>query len=114
MERELGLVRIRVGRLKEELDGVLAGGTEGRCFEETGTVSSVEDVAGGGPAIDMLELVLEADRPRFRPCRRGGGGGGSFELEGEGGTGKRSSSLIFSSDIDVHCSRFLVRVSDLS
>lgn len=114
IEGELGFVAIREGRLKDEMDGVLVGGTGGRAFKAVELVSSMGECAGGAAVAEMAELALEVDMPRVRPCRRGGGGGGGFELDGEGGTGRDSTSFDFSSDKNFHCSGLLGREFGLS
>lgn len=114
IEGELGFVATREGRLKDEIDGVLVGGTGGRAFKAVETVSSMGEDDSGAAVAEIAELVLEVDMPRDRPCRRGGGGGGTFELDGEGGIGGDSSSLGFSSDIDLHCSGLFGRGFGLS
>lgn len=114
IEGELGFVDTREGRLYDEIDGVLVGGTGGRAFNAEENVSSMGEGAGGTAVAEIAELVLEVDMPRVRPCRRGGGGGGGFELEGEGGTGRDSSFLGFSSKIDFRCSGLFERGFGLS
>lgn len=114
IEGELGFAATREGRLKDEMDGVLVGGTGGRNFKDVELVSSMGECTSGAAVAEIAELVLEVDTPRVRPCRRGGGRGGGFELDGEGGTGRDSSSLDFSSDINFHCSGLLGREFGLS
>ena len=107
IEGEFGFVATREGRLKDEIDGVLVGGTGGRAFEAVEIVSSMGECASGAVVVEIADPVLELDMPRVRPCRRGGGGGGTFEIDGEGGTGGDSSFLAFSSDTELHCSGLL-------
>lgn len=114
IEGGLGFVATREGRLKDEVDGVLFGGTGGRAFKAVKKVSSMGEGASGAVVAEIAELVLEVDMPRFRPCRRGGGRGGSFELDGEEGTGGDSIALGFTSEIEFHCSGLFERGFGLS
>lgn len=56
----------------------MGGKGGGRAFDELGGVSSM----GVDGVAEVVELVLDIDRPLALMCRRGGGGGG-FEIEFE-------------------------------
>lgn len=56
----------------------MGGNGGGRDFDEFGGVSSVGVVG----VAEIVELVLDTDRPLALICLRGGGGGG-FEIEVE-------------------------------
>lgn len=107
MEGELGVVMIRVGRFKDEIDGDLAGGTGGRVFDDAESASSGEEGVKGVRIVENAEFVLEADKPRVRPGRLGGGGGGAFEIEDERATVGEPSSFGRVSETDIHCSGLL-------
>ena len=64
---------LRVGRVIDEFEGVLAGGCGLKGFDAK---SSVEEGILDAEAPDIAELVLEAETPLARPCRLGGGSGG--------------------------------------
>lgn len=85
MEGELGCVLLRVGRVIDEFEGVLAGGIGGWGLKGFEVESSIEEGRFDAEAPEIAELVLEAETPLARPCRLGGGSGGGGCLGLDGG-----------------------------